>query len=374
MIATISEVSSLSGNSPFTNFALGAFATRERVVGIVTSSLGMARSGFWVVSLMKRRTKIVLGSILGVLLVGPFLIPVNSSGTVTNVEAATAQFGDESKFIEVVGHDVHYLTAGDPNSDQLILLLHGFGANVSTWDLVLDDLGAAGFVVAYDRAAFGFTERPESWSGTNPYSAAGQLEVIQALIDEFGEGKEVVLLGHSAGGNLAAAFAAKHPDEVDELVLLAPALYSSGGTPEWLTWVYDIPQLNHVGPALVSSIATSGLDLLERSYDDKSLVNDELKAKYTAPLKIKGWERAFWNFNKAPRSTGVDKNLAGLTMPTLVITGDNDQVVATEDSVRAAGEIPGAQLVVIENCGHLPNEEKPEEFLTAVAAFLLANQ
>ncbi len=340
----------------------------------MTSSLGMARCGFWVVNLMKRRTKIVLGSILGVLLVGPFLIPVNSSGTVTNIEAATAQFGDESKFIEVVGHDVHYLTAGDPDSDQLILLLHGFGANVSTWDLVLDDLGAAGFVVAYDRAAFGFTERPESWSGTNPYSAAGQLEVIQALIDEFGEGKEVVILGHSAGGNLAAAFAAKHPDQVDELILLAPALYSSGGTPEWLTWVYDIPQLNHVGPALVSSIATSGLDLLERSYDDKSLVSDELKAKYTAPLKIKGWERAFWNFNKAPRSTGVDKNLAGLTMPTLVITGDNDQVVATEDSVRAAGEIPGAQLVVIENCGHLPNEEKPEEFLTAVAAFLLANQ
>lgn len=323
---------------------------------------------------MKLRTKIVLGSILGLLLVGPFLIPVNSSGTVTNTEAAAAQFGDESKFIEVLGHDVHYLTAGDPSSDRLILLLHGFGANVSTWDLVLDDLGAAGFVVAYDRAAFGFTERPENWSGTNPYSSDGQLEVIQALVDELGEGKEVVILGHSAGGNLAAAFAAKHPDQVDELVLLAPALYSSGGTPEWLNWVYDIPQLNHVGPALVSSIATSGLDLLERSYDDKGLVTDELKAKYTAPLQIIGWEKAFWNFNKAPRRTGIDQNLAGLTMPTLVITGDNDEVVATADSVRAAGEIPGAQLVVIENCGHLPNEEKPQEFLTAVAAFLLANQ
>ncbi len=334
----------------------------------------MELCGLGVNGQMKLRTKIVLGSILGLLLVGPFLIPVNSSGTVTNTDAAAAQFGDESKFIEVLGHDVHYLTAGDPSSDRLILLLHGFGANVSTWDLVLDDLGAAGFVVAYDRAAFGFTERPESWTGTNPYSSDGQLEVIQALVDEFGAGKEVVILGHSAGGNLAAAFAAKHPDQVDELILLAPALYSSGGTPEWLNWVYDIPQLNHVGPALVSSIATSGLDLLERSYDDKSLVTDELKSKYTAPLQIIGWEKAFWNFNKAPRRTGIDQNLAGLTMPTLVITGDNDEVVATADSVRAAGEIPGAQLVVIENCGHLPNEEKPQEFLTAVAAFLLANQ
>ena len=323
---------------------------------------------------MKRRTKIVLASILSLLLVGPFLIPVNSSGTLTNVEAATAQFGDKSKFIEVVGHDVHYLTAGDPSSDKLILLLHGFGANVSTWDLVLDELGAAGFVVAYDRAAFGFTERPETWSGTNPYSSAGQLEVIQALVDEFGDGKEVVILGHSAGGNLAAAFAAANPESVDELILLAPAVYSTGGGPSWLNWIYDIPQLNHVGPALVSSIATSGLDLLQESYYDKSLVTEELTAKYTAPLKIVGWEKAFWNYNKAPRTTNVDKQLALLTVPTLVITGDTDEVVATADSIRLAGELPNAQLVVIENCGHLPNEEKSQEFLTAVAGFLLANQ
>jgi pimeloyl-ACP methyl ester carboxylesterase len=323
---------------------------------------------------MKLRTKIVLGSILSLLLIGPFLIPVNSSGTQDNVAAATAQFGDRSKFVTVLDHDVHYLTAGDPNSDRLILLLHGFGANVSTWDAVLEELGAAGFVVAYDRAAFGFTERRQSWSGTNPYSSAGQLEVIQALIDEFGAGKEVVLLGHSAGGNLAAAFAAEHPDQVDQLVLLDPAIYSSGGTPNWLTWIYDIPQLNHVGPALVSSIATSGLDLLNRSYFDKSLVTEELKAKYTAPLSIAGWEKAFWNFNKAPRATGVEQKLLSITMPTLVITGDNDEVVATADSVRLAGELPNAQLVVIENCGHLPNEEKPQEFLNAVAAFLFANQ
>ena len=323
---------------------------------------------------MKRRTKIVLASILSLLLVGPFLIPVNSSGTLTNVEAATAQFGDKSKFIEVVGHDVHYLTAGDPSSDKLILLLHGFGANVSTWDLVLDELGTEGFVVAYDRAAFGFTERPETWSGTNPYSSAGQLEVIQALVDEFGAGKEVVILGHSAGGNLAAAFAAANPESVDELILLAPAVYSTGGGPSWLNWIYDIPQLNHVGPALVSSIATSGLDLLQESYYDKSLVTEELTAKYTAPLKIVGWEKAFWNYNKAPRTTNVDKQLALLTVPTLVITGDTDEVVATADSIRLAGELPNAQLVVIENCGHLPNEEKSQEFLTAVAGFLLANQ
>jgi pimeloyl-ACP methyl ester carboxylesterase len=113
---------------------------------------------------------------------------------------------------------------------------------------------------------------------------------------------------------------------------------------------------------------------LNESYYDKNLVTEELKAKYTAPLKITGWEKAFWNYNKAPRTTNVDKQLASISMPTLVITGDTDEVVATADSIRLAGELPNAQLVVIENCGHLPNEEKSQEFLTAVAGFLQASK
>jgi pimeloyl-ACP methyl ester carboxylesterase len=319
---------------------------------------------------MKRRTKIVLGSILGALLVGPFLVPVNTTGTLTNVQAAESVWGGKSEFIEVVGHDVHYVTAGDPDSDRLILLLHGFGASASTWDLVLEDLGQFGFVVAYDRAAFGFTERPTEWEGTNPYSALGQLEVIAAMLENFGEDKEVVILGHSAGGNLAAGFAAKHPERVDKLILLDPAIYTAGGTPDYLTWIFDIPQLNHVGPALVSSIATSGLELLDASYYDKSMVTEQVIAKYTVPLKVAGWEKAFWEFNKAPRNTGVDQELAAITMETLVITGDNDEVVPTSDSIRLASELPNASLVVVEDSGHLPNEEKPAEFVAAVSSFL----
>ena len=57
-------------------------------------------------------------------------------------------------------------------------------------------------------------------------------------------------------------------------------------------------------------------------------------------------------------------------MSTLVITGDNDLVVATADSIRLAAELPSAELVVIEETGHLPNEEKPREFATAIIQYL----
>ncbi len=318
---------------------------------------------------MKLRTKVILGSLAAAILIGPFLVPVNSSGTMTKEEAAAELWGGRSEFVEILDHEVHLVTAGNPESDRLILLLHGFGASAFSFRDVLEPLAEHGFVVAYDRAAFGFTERPESWD-VNPYSAAGQLQVIDGLIERFGSGKEVVLVGHSAGGSLAAGYALDNQEKLSGLVLEAPAIYTTGGGPAWFNWVFDIPQLDHLGPLAVASIATSGLDLLDRSYNDPSQITDEVLSGYTAPLNVKGWERAFWEFNKAPRSLGVAERLAELTMPVLVITGDNDLVVATADSIRLAAELPNAELVVIDQTGHLPNEEKPREFATAIIQYL----
>lgn len=319
---------------------------------------------------MKLRTKIILGSLAAALVFGPFLVPVETSGTLTKEQAAAELWGGRSKFVELAGHEVHLVTAGREDSDRLIVLLHGFGASAFSWRDVLDPLAAHGFVVAYDRAAFGFTERPTSWE-LNPYSSLGQLEVIDQLIEKFGKGNEVVLVGHSAGGSLAAGYALDNSEKLSGLVLEAPAIYSTGGSPSWLNWIYDIPQLNHLGPLAVASIASSGLEILDRSYNDPTQITDEVLAGYTAPLKVAGWERAFWEFNKAPRSLGVAERLAELTMPVLVITGDNDLVVETADSIRLSSELSNAELVVIENAGHLPNEEKPREFATAIIQYLV---
>lgn len=318
---------------------------------------------------MKLRTKVILGSLVAALVFGPFLVPVNTSGTLTKEEAAAELWDGKSQFVEALDHEVHVVTAGSESSDRLILLLHGFGASAFSWRDVLEPLSEHGFVVAYDRAAFGFTERPTSWD-VNPYSSHGQLEVIDQLIERFGQGKEVVLVGHSAGGSIAAGYALDHPGKLSGLVLEAPAIYTTGGGAGWWNWIYDIPQLDHLGPLAVASIATSGLDLLDRSYDDPSQITDEVLSGYTSPLKVAGWERAFWEFNKAPRSLGVAQRLAELTMPVLVITGDNDLVVATADSIRLASELSNAELVVIDESGHLPNEEKPREFATAIIQYL----
>jgi pimeloyl-ACP methyl ester carboxylesterase len=250
--------------------------------------------------------------------------------------------------------------------------MHGFGASSYSYKEVLDPLSALGHVIAYDRAAFGFTERPTSWD-QNPYGAEGQLQVLDELIEQFGAGKEVFVVGHSAGGNLAASYAVDNQEKLAGVVLYAPAVLNGGGGPSWLNWIYSIPQLNHVGPLLVSSIATSGLDLLYLSYNDPDTVTEETLAGYTQPLTVTGWEKAFWEFNKAPRNTGISERLSEIVIPTLVLTGDNDLVVATADSITVAGLIASAELVIIPQTGHLPNEESPQEFAQAVIDFVEKN-
>lgn len=304
-----------------------------------------------------------------VLLVGPFLIPVNSTGTLTKEAAAEEVWGSQSQFVELAGQDVHYVTAGSPSSKRLIVLLHGFGASAFSYKNVLEPLGEIGYVIAYDRTAFGFTERPTSWTGTNPYGIEGQLELLDELVTEFGANKEVIILGHSAGGNVAASYAERYPEKVQQLILYAPAVGLSGAGNS-IGWIFDIPQINHLGPLLVSTIATSGLDLLYESYVDDSQITEATLAGYTAPLKVNGWEKAFWLFNKAPRSNNVGERISNLTMPTLVITGDQDTVVATDASIELSKKIPRATLVVIPQTGHLPNEEKPEEFANSVIEFI----
>jgi pimeloyl-ACP methyl ester carboxylesterase len=245
-------------------------------------------------------------------------------------------------------------------------LLHGFGASTFSFREITEPLSAFGEVIAYDRPGFGLTERPTNWSGENPYGSVGNALIIDDLIQSFAPNKDVYLVGHSAGGTLAAQYVVDNPGKVKGLILIAPAILSAGGSPSWLNWIYYIPQFDHLGPLLVSSIATSGMDLLDRSFVDKSKITREVIDGYRTPLQIAGWERGFWEFNRAPRSFDVKDRLAEITIPTLLISGATDLVVATDDTKTVATMIEGSVLFVIPFSGHLPQEETPEDTMKAI--------
>lgn len=296
----------------------------------------------------------------------PFLIPFHTSGTLTNAQAA----GENAQFEELGGVSVHveqvaYSGTCDCKA-PLIVLLHGFGASTFSWREVEEPLSKLGEVVAYDRPGFGFTERPTTWVQTNPYSFTGNFNILDDLIAKLGVDRKVILVGHSAGGQLAAEYARLNPTKVSSLILVDPAILTTGGGPEGIQWVYDIPQVAKLGPILVSSIATSGDQLIYQSFVDKKKVTKRVLAGYHRPLKVAGWEQAFWNFATASKKNQLAGNLNHLNMPTLLITGDADTVVPTADTTKLKAMIPGSMLEIIASAGHLPHEEQPEAFMLAV--------
>ncbi|NCA08243.1 MAG: alpha/beta hydrolase [Micrococcales bacterium] len=306
----------------------------------------------------------LLAGILSFLIV-PFLIPFNSSGTLTASQAAPGaefvQLNDLSVRVERTAYSGNCRCQA-----PLIVLMHGFGASTFSWRNVRKPFSKLGEVISYDRPGFGYTERKTSWEGTNPYGFQGNFSILDDLIAKYGTGRKIVLVGHSAGGQLAAEYARLNPTKVSALVLVDAAIWTTGGGPNGFDWFFALPQMQKLGPILVSSIATSGDDLLRKSYYDKKKLTQDVYDGYHQPLKIKGWEQAFWFFSTAPRSNQLKENLASLKLPTLIITGEFDAVVPARDAPILHKKIANSVLEIIPKATHLPQEEQPELFMSAV--------
>jgi pimeloyl-ACP methyl ester carboxylesterase len=310
----------------------------------------------------------IIASLIILLAIVPFLIPVPPlEGTLPPQQLAD----EDSRFIEVQGLQVHYKQAGE--GEPVLILLHGFAASTFSWREVLNPLAEYGTVIAFDRPAFGLTERPLKWSGKNPYSTSAQIDLTVGLMDQKGIEK-AILVGNSAGGTIAVLTALQHPDRVKALILVDPAIYIGSGSPKWMRLFLNTPQARRIGPLFVRSIQNRGMDLAQLAWHDPSKITPEILAGYTLPLQVENWDRALWEFVAATDIPDIPKRLGEISIPVLVITGDDDRIVPTQQSIRLADELPNAQLVVIPNCGHLPQEECPQEFLDAVIGYLKSLQ
>ena len=312
-------------------------------------------------------TLIVTLSIILLLVVGPFLVPVSP---LTDTQPARALADPDSQFIDINNLEVHYKIAG--RGEPVFILLHGFGASTFSWREVMEPLSEIGTVVAYDRPAFGLTERPLEWEGVNPYSQESNLAILLGLMDVLSIEK-AILVGNSAGGTVATAFTLAYPDRVQALVQVNAAIYQTMPDSPLLRWVLQTPQMNHIGPLISRRLAGSqGDDFLQNAWHDPSRLqaDPEIILGYRKPLMVDGWDRALWQFTRAAQAPDLAERLIQINVPTLVISGDDDQIVPVENSRRLAQDIPGSELVILKNCGHLPQEECPQAFLLALEGFI----
>jgi len=326
---------------------------------------------------MKRWQRWIVGSLIAIvliILIGPFLVPVPTLGGIDVQTLADA----DSRFIDVqLGSDtiqVHYKEQGE--GEPALMLLHGFGASLFSWREVMAPLAQNQRVIAFDRPAFGLTARPlrdewgtaAEWDSGMPYSPDAQADLTIALMDELGI-EQTVLVGNSAGGTVAMLTALNYPERVRALILISPAVYS-GGAPAAAQWLLNTPQMQHLGPLIARRIQEWGVDFARSAWHDPALITQDVWDGYLAPLQVQHWDRALWELTSASRPSGLPERLDDLTLPILVITGDDDRIVPTAQSERLAQELPNATVAVIPACGHVAHEECPALTLQAIDQFL----
>lgn len=322
---------------------------------------------------MPFRLKVSLAIFLAILSTAffvPFIYPVPPlENTVSERELAES----DSLFIDVNDVTIHYKdTPATTDSDLTFVMLHGFGSALFTWDAVTEGLSQHGRVIAFDRPAFGLTERPlrGAWSGENPYSPQGQVSLLIGLMDALDIDK-AILVGNSAGGTVVAQTALEHPERVAGLVLVDAAIYAGGGAPAWVRPLLYTPQMNRLGPYFMRQIAGEpGENFIRAAWSKPENIPQALWDNYRKSTRVNDWDKALWELTKASRRPNFVSQLPSLNVPTLVLSGADDKIVPVEQSQRLANDIPNASFVTFPSCGHTPQDECPDLFVQAVTDWL----
>ena len=272
------------------------------------------------------------------------------------------------KFVEVAGVRifVHRPAPSTPAAPRPpLLLIHGYLVSHWEWRAMLAPLAAAGFdVIALDLPGHGESDRPRDFT----YGVAGFSEIVIGVMDALGIEK-APLFGHSMGGAIALYTAARNPERVPCLVVLDAACY-----PIALSLQNRLAVTPIIGPLLFKGVFGKR-DIKnyfrDQVYRDPALATDELVDYIYERMCRPGGKDALHATLVSLSNLGeVERSLRAIRCPTLVIWGENERLFPVENGRRMASEIPGAELVVIPDCGHAGNEERPAEVLAAVLPFL----
>ena len=273
---------------------------------------------------------------------------------------------DDSRFINVDGIDVHYKESGTGSVE--LLLLHGMLGNVDSWNYITPYLSKTCRVIAYDRLAFGLTERPPVTEKNNPYTAE-QAELLALHLMAAIEVKKPVLVGHSAGGNLAVRLAALYPEKFRGLILISPGIYTEI-PPVLIRDLMKLTAFKKPGLNAIRNIPSQLDSLLEQTYYNPDAVSEEMIASYLQPLGVENWDTALWEYVKAQDDSMLRDELSGITLPVLIIQGRQDRVVPVSDNQRVVRILPNARLLILDNCGHVAHEEEPAKVIEAILDFI----
>ncbi|XBQ15912.1 MAG: alpha/beta hydrolase [Oceanicaulis sp.] len=273
--------------------------------------------------------------------------------------AASQWMTEEDRMVDAAGETWRVRESG-PENAPAIVLIHGFSHSLESLEPLADALEADWRVIRFDLPGHALTG-PRA---DGDYSVAGTVDQVAALLEEIAP-ERFVLAGHSLGGLVAWRYAARKPEAVRGLVLIAPGGYPNLGVGDEPAPVpQQIKLFLTAAPESAVSAATGAM------YADPTRVSEDQVARIHAMMRIEGVGPALISRLEQFTLPAPNPDLRNIEAPTLIVWGQRDTMVPPQHGPRFAAAIPDARLVLIEDAGHLPAEEKPEETAAAVRAFL----
>ena len=272
--------------------------------------------------------------------------------------------------IEIEGCQIAYTEAGS-DSNPPVLLLHGIMSHRGVWSRTMETLQQDFHCVAIDHLGFGDSDKPRDAD----YSIQKQAERALKVADHFGFDR-FILIGHSMGGQIATYLAASlAPQRVRKLVsvdgVVTGELSAVVQNFKRLLIVVGqyIPSIYRLMGALCKSKTFACWAYNHWFYKPEELPFGDWEADrhYATNPDIAHSTAKAW---KSLNATDLTPLLKNITAPTLVIFGNQDGTVPVSQAHLFKEQLPAAQLVLIDQCGHFPMYEKFDEYIAPLQKFL----
>jgi pimeloyl-ACP methyl ester carboxylesterase len=257
----------------------------------------------------------------------------------------------------------------EEGSGPPVLLIHGFGASTFTWRRVAPELARTNRVILVDLKGFGQSDKPFD----ERYSAYDQAELLAQLIEEK-DLRDLTLVGHSFGGGIALLLAleanSRLQGRIARLVLLDSIAYPQN-IPVFFRML-DVPLVSQLGIRMVPPSVQTRVALEIAYFDDSKITAEEIEA-YAAPLKTAAGKHAIIHSARQIVPEDIDtlsERYKTIELPTLIMWCDHDRIVPLEVGLKLRRTLPNSSLKLVEDCGHMPQEEQPESTLRLLRDFI----
>jgi pimeloyl-ACP methyl ester carboxylesterase len=250
-----------------------------------------------------------------------------------------------------------------------VLLIHGFGASTYTWRHIVPELARDHRVIAVDLKGFGQSDKP--FDGR--YSVRDQAELVAQLIVDR-DLRNLTIVGHSFGGGVALRLALETDPRlqgrISKLVLLDTIAYAQH-IPVFFR-LLDVPLVSQIGVRMVPPLVQTRVALQIAYFDDSKIDPSEVEA-YAAPLRTAAGKNAMIRSARqiVPDDLAeISERYKFIEQPTLILWCDHDRIVPLDVGLKLRRTMPNSTLRLVDDCGHMPQEEQPEATLRLIEGFI----